>query len=327
MKYLLLAVSFFLACAPVEGRAQMATGDARTVLMNLHVNSFESWLRPFHFPQQARMKDTPFTYADHSEQNLGPRFYSVTDKGKTWSYSLELLPPAGKAEATKNLIRACFYDMAIIGHYYSVSVLDIKGNAKEGYSVVHQFTSHSSNVASFVPPSECHTDLPPQNPGLTVGYGIDLAKTNVQEMQRLHVPAHVIDALKIYMGLKGKYAIAAVARYNPKHLPLLTEEESTHLSDVYFDEIARRTAQEFDSHQPKIKFKDLPARTRTAMVDLTFQTRALSKTPYFLNYMVAGQWEKAAQDLRNFGGSDNNGARRQDDADLIQRDIDEGWLK
>ncbi|AUC41023.1 Putative cytoplasmic protein [Dickeya solani RNS 08.23.3.1.A] len=162
---------------------------------------------------------------------------------------------------------------------------------------------------------------PVENSGVTIGMGIDLGQREAKDLIRDGVPSSIVEKLKPYMKLKKANALQKI-----REMPLrLTSNEVSILSNIYIQKSIQSLETEFDNESKSVKFSQLPANTRTMILDLAHQYGNLKlKTPKAWGFIINQQWEELVRELNNF--HDKYPTRRGREAQLIEDDLKNGRI-
>lgn len=179
--------------------------------------------------------------------------------------------------------------------------------------------SEGMKTEGYVPLNKDGT--PVENSGVTIGMGIDLGQRKAEDLIRDGVPGNIVEKLKPYMRLKKTDAIQKI-----REMPLrLTSNEASILSNIYIQKSIQSLETEFDSESKGVKFSQLPANTRTMILDLAHQYGNLKlKTPKAWGFIINQQWEELVRELNNF--HDKYPTRRGREAKLIEDDLNNGRI-
>lgn len=139
------------------------------------------------------------------------------------------------------------------------------------------------------------------------------------------VPKSIVDKLAPYVHHTGEDAQKIIDE-NKDHLPTLTSDEGELISDIYMKQTIDIIATEYNKENNTLTFSQIPYNTRTAIVDLAYNygphlwlPSAQGGTPAFWDDIVSHNWQKAQDELMNFG--DKNPGRRKKEGDLVNIDI------
>lgn len=167
--------------------------------------------------------------------------------------------------------------------------------------------------------------VPPDQPGgsesgVTIGSGIDLGSKSIKGLRAAGVSDEILKKLKPYIGKRGKSAVDFLAK-NPLVLP---QQDIELLDNAVMNRDFSKLAQQFES-DAGIPFESLPSELQTTMASVKHQYGNLPKrTPNFWKQMTSGQYDKALENLRNFG--DEYSTRRNKEADLFQAGLIQQFL-
>ncbi|MDX7977175.1 pesticin C-terminus-like muramidase [Escherichia coli] len=193
----------------------------------------------------------------------------------------------------------------------SANIVDygvITSNGFEGYNPKSHFPS-SPGKNGF------------DNVGVTFGSGVDLGRRGKQDLLNDGVPKNIADKLDAYYMLRGQSAYDKV-RTSPLTLP---DNEARLLSSIYITKFSKGVEGLFNGANTGVRFSELPIRTRTAIVSLSYQYGNLpTATPNSWGYIKKRDWTGFIKELNNFGGP--SPARRKLEAKMIQSDLDAGML-
>ncbi|WP_193744581.1 pesticin C-terminus-like muramidase [Dickeya zeae] len=179
--------------------------------------------------------------------------------------------------------------------------------------------SEGMRTDGYVPLNKDGT--PVENSGVTIGMGIDLGQREAKDLIRDGVPSSIVEKLKPYMKLKKTSALQKI-----REMPLrLTSNEINILSNIYIQKSLKSLETEFDNESKGVKFSQLPANTRTMILDLAHQYGNLKlKTPKTWGFIINQQWDELVRELNNF--HDKYPTRREREAKLIKDDLNNGRI-
>jgi len=150
--------------------------------------------------------------------------------------------------------------------------------------------------------------------GVTVGGGVDLGQQSEADLRRRGVPEDLIDKLRPFLGLKRE-AAQRFLRENPL---ILTEDQARTLTDRVRGGIALEVARNFNRNS-ELRFEDLPPKVQTVIASVATQfgpnLGRSNATPRFWRFVTAGDWQRALEELRDFG--DRFQDRRDEEADKL----------
>ncbi|QYM90703.1 hypothetical protein FGI21_01905 [Dickeya zeae] len=152
---------------------------------------------------------------------------------------------------------------------------------------------------------------------ITIAGGVDLGKRTLKSLLNDGVPPSLANKLAPYTSktpTEGKLLL--------KSSPLtITIDEARTLSMIYVKQHLKEIGDRFNKENKKIKFEQLPQKTRTMILDLAYQygVRLDKRTKKTWEYMTSNQWEKLLEELQNFG--DAYSTRRLAEAELIKDDL------
>lgn len=179
------------------------------------------------------------------------------------------------------------------------------------WSVVEVFEG-GRQLHGYVPTD----DGGPNEAGVTIGSGVDLAFRNTEWLWRKLNDAVLIGKLAPYMGLPGDMARAALAV-----LPLeLTELEADLLDGVVRIEFTKRVKRNYNPLAVKQwAFLTVPQRTVIMSVAWQYGADLAGATPNFWGQVCRSDWRAAIVNLRDFG--DAFGLRRDQEADYLEESL------
>jgi len=124
----------------------------------------------------------------------------------------------------------------------------------------------------------------------------------------------ILEKLRPFLGIQGAAAQRALAE-DPLRL---SEAEAGELSNKVLNDIIRRVAANFNADSP-FDFFELPPEAQTVIADVAIQfgPNLKTATPDFWRFVTRGEWDKALEELRNFG--DRYDDRRNDEAERLER--------
>lgn len=166
-----------------------------------------------------------------------------------------------------------------------------------------------SKTAGYVPAAGV------SNSGVTIATGFDLGCRNVADLNKLSLPATLVQKLTPYLGKTARAASDLVTQR-----PLtITEEEAEGIDRaVKASAVAMLKARYLASahNSKKVDFFDLGAEAQTVIASVSFQYGDLeTKAPKFWKAVASQDWAAAVEILRNFG--DAYSTRRKLEADLL----------
>lgn len=157
--------------------------------------------------------------------------------------------------------------------------------------------------------------------GVTLPGGIDLGQQDLASLRKLGLDPKFINQIKPYVGLKGKVALDAL-NTNPLQVDPVNAER---LSEEVMSRDFSRLANEFEKASGR-PFNELPPSIQTVIASVGHQYGNLAKkTPNFWSQVTTGKFDKALENLRNFG--DKYPTRRNKEADLFQQGIISTFLE
>ena len=157
--------------------------------------------------------------------------------------------------------------------------------------------------------------------GVTIGTGIDLGSKSLKGVQKAGVSKEVLKLLRPYIGKRGREAAnLLIAR------PItLSQQQVSELDSAVMNRDFGQMIRQFEKESNQ-KFNDLPDELQTTMASVTHQYGSLkNRTPDFWGQMTGGQYDKALENLRDFG--DIYPTRRNKEADLFQQGLITDFLK
>lgn len=147
---------------------------------------------------------------------------------------------------------------------------------------------------------------PIQQSGVTIGAGVDLGAQTEKGLRDMGVKASTIAALKPFFGKKKDEAVEALDTNGPVTLDdkdledLNTKILNKHKKDVknWYNK-NNTVGNEWD---------DLTDRQQTVALSVEYNhgKGSLTSHKFFKDYIVAGRWDKAAEELRNYYSSPSN---------------------
>ena len=166
--------------------------------------------------------------------------------------------------------------------------------------------------------------------GVTVASGFDLGQHDDRELRAMGFFPGLRDRLRPYMTkkLQGQAALNFV-KENPVSITneearMIDRRAQTHKYDRIAGLYNAATARNYGPGAPR--FEDLPSRTQTAIIGLSYQHghNLAVATPDYWGQITSGQWQAAQDNLWNFG--DAFETRRREEAELLKLDIAAGRL-
>lgn len=164
------------------------------------------------------------------------------------------------------------------------------------------------------------------NTGFTTWGGVDMGAHSIEDLKRWGASDDDITALAPVMGLKGDDAKAYLAANGSPAIGAASADA------IRQGALADRTAaveQAYDNSNPPTPFASLPGGVQTAIVDLAYQTPAITTgaAPNFWGDVTGGNWGAAANELNHYYGpgvqpTPHDVQRRKDEAGLIRGALD-----
>ncbi len=156
--------------------------------------------------------------------------------------------------------------------------------------------------------------------GPTIGTGVDLGGWNSQQLKDIGVMDALIEKLKPYLGRKGDDA----AKYVKEHPLTLSDSDRIALDRAVQGLFVSKLTDKYNNaiDDDKKTFTQLPQAMQTVLYSVTHQygLGIDKKCPKFWKLAIEQKWKDLVDELRNFG--DNYGTRRNEEADLIQSELD-----
>lgn len=148
--------------------------------------------------------------------------------------------------------------------------------------------------------------------GVTIGTGLDLGQQTEERLQNMGIELASIIKMRPYI---GKIKMDAVAALRDRPLRI-TDAECDQLDrcvhTTYIDEARVRY-----NRASSLDFDQLPWQAQAVIVSLGYQLGGSSRYPTTWKHLVAGDWQKAAWELRH--GFKNYANRRADEARLLEQ--------
>ena len=167
-------------------------------------------------------------------------------------------------------------------------------------------------LIGYVPASEAGES------GVTVATGIDLGRYPPSAIDAMRIPDEMKGKLKLYAGLKGEAAAAALSAH-----PLgLTSAEAEALDDAAKKPIVQQVIASYNAAvQDKgglERFERLPEAAQTVIASVALHTgeNMPLKMPRFWECVCAEDWPAAVAELEQHG--DSHHARHKREAELLQ---------
>ncbi|WP_203413610.1 pesticin C-terminus-like muramidase [Entomobacter blattae] len=210
---------------------------------------------------------------------------------------------------------------------------------------IKNWAAHGSNNILFTyekeggnPNERLNGYVPTNSSGLTISYGVDLSRHTESELRQMMGNNDLANSIlnKInsanpdllgkgggHYGLTGNAARAYAGTIG------LTSEESEFIGQKMYEQTTNIVRDNYDKSSQKFNFDDLPAKTRTAIIDLAypwgpyFGSAGDSARQRVWNDFTNGNWKAAVNDITKAQGN----PRTFDDASLIQLDRDQGYLR
>ena len=150
--------------------------------------------------------------------------------------------------------------------------------------------------------------------GVTIATGFDLGARNEQDLRNLGITGDLLTKLSPYLGKKKQEAVQALA-----DKPLtITKAEADQIDQAVKSQAITTLEAQYNAAiaDGKRPFAELPPKAQTVIASVAFQYGDLpSRTPTFWKHVVAQDWKKAIEELRDFG--DDYRTRRNKEADLL----------
>ena len=154
--------------------------------------------------------------------------------------------------------------------------------------------------------------------GVTIASGFDLGQHNESDLRRLGFDKNMIAKFKPYLGLKGDKAEKVAESLT------VTDTEAEKIDSLVLKHSAAVAKKEYEKSGKK--FSELSKAQRTVLTSVAHQFGSYKKTPSFIKYAKAGEWEKVIEELRHWHGKgskkvDKFKNRRYREAKLLEDDI------
>jgi len=159
--------------------------------------------------------------------------------------------------------------------------------------------------------------------GVTIGVGVDLGQQTAEELERWGCPPSVLETVRPYIGKKKSAALVALYR-QPLALSMadakaLTEaEQKGYLSDIVLPW--------WRNFAPNRPFGSMPWQAQAAVFSLVYQCGikgALSRGPFTLGKIAAGEYQRAARALQDRSGWPDYQDRRAQEGRMLAGAVDD----
>ncbi len=182
------------------------------------------------------------------------------------------------------------------------------GGSEIDFDFISEFEGGSINQG-YVP------DAKNSQSGVTVAIGFDLGARDTNDLYQLGFDDELVGLLRPYMGLKGLEAADFVSR-NPL---MITDAQADVINYSVKGALINKLMRRYEE-ATNIAFRNLPAVWQTVIASVEFQYGSVqSKCPTFWRCVCSQDWQRAINELRNFG--DRYPTRRNKEADYAQRGI------
>lgn len=149
--------------------------------------------------------------------------------------------------------------------------------------------------------------------GVTVACGFDLGQHNSNDLLQMQLKGDLVLKLALYTGITGDKA----AKVLKEHPLILTKDEGVEVDNAVKRLHQDRVIDEYNANS-ELNFTSLPRACQTVIMSVAFQYGSLKKkTPNFFKSVTEGDWQKAYNQLMNFG--DSYKTRRQTEADYLSQ--------
>lgn len=149
--------------------------------------------------------------------------------------------------------------------------------------------------------------------GVTIGRGVDLGNLNLAES---NLSPELYQKVQKYYGVYGKEA-ELLLKENPLRL---TVEEIEDLNNAAYNIHRRELGEQFQRFSGTA-FEELSPGQKSVLMSVKYQYGNLpQRTPNFWRYVTNKDWEKAIQELENFG--DAFPTRRKKEAAILKREME-----
>lgn len=151
--------------------------------------------------------------------------------------------------------------------------------------------------------------------GVTIVGGFDLGQHSALELFDLNLPIALFEKLMPYAAITGDKARALI-----KSKPLLlTPEEGDILDRAVKASKLEQVMDEYNANS-ELEFLTLPRPVQTVITSVAFQYGSLKqRTPNFFKTITSGDWNKAYNQLLNFG--DAYKTRRRQEAEYLKKGL------
>lgn len=133
--------------------------------------------------------------------------------------------------------------------------------------------------------------------GVTVGTGLDLGQQSLSGLQRMGIPAHILDRLRPYIGLKKSAAVQALAA----HPLTLTDSDVDAIDACVHREYVARIERLYDRERTgPLTFADCPKQAQAVMTSVYYQLGAYNGGPGYRvlwGHFVRQDWCSSATEL------------------------------
>ena len=151
--------------------------------------------------------------------------------------------------------------------------------------------------------------------GVTIGTGVDLGQQTGAGLLDMGVPFAVVKKLLPYIGLKKEAALAAI-----KDQPLtLSPAETAALDDAVGKHYLQNIEARYNKDNPILPFADIPPRGQAVVSSLLYQRGLASPKnfPHTWRFLLAADWTRAAEKLRNAALWDGYQSRRAAEGEIL----------
>lgn len=133
--------------------------------------------------------------------------------------------------------------------------------------------------------------------GVTVGTGLDLGQQSLSGLQRIGIPDHILDRLRLYIGLKKSAAVKALA----EHPLTLTDSDVDAIDACVHRDYVARIERLYDRERiGPLSFADCPPQAQAVMTSVYYQLGAYNGDPGYRvlwGHFVGQDWCAAADEL------------------------------
>jgi len=211
--------------------------------------------------------------------------------------------------------------MSLLGSSFSFNLfskaeaaeVDIESNEFQNVDFNFIEDREGFKIIGYVP------DAQGSKSGVTIASGFDLGARKLSDLNGL--PEEIINKLKPYLGLKGNEAISKAKQLK------ITREEGKIINKFAKKKSLKKLEKAWKKTTGE-SFDSLTTEQATVVASVAFQYGNLeTETPNFWKYVTSNQWQKAYDELMDFG--DFYPTRRKEEAKLLFEYLKKNkkWIK